>query len=395
MNEMRSLILYPFPMELDGVSIQGDMLYRGLLHHGQQAVACDREADVEKQLIYKSFKPDAVIGIGYWGDAPSIIKHPLQYGVTPVPWLNADGWVSNYHDVLNNLPLVMVTSNWVKHTYKRDGVTNKNIEVMPIGIDMQEMRPLPKDDVRIQNIREMLGIKPEQKMIMTAGGDTTSKGFQEVLQALGKIDKEFPDWVYVGKSWEQCVPYYHYKEELKIMKELGIRKKVRFLDGPLSRDFMCCLLNACDVYAAPSRIDGFGMIQVEAQACGRPVLGIESMGIADTVLHGKTGFLAKVGEEVKLTEEWVYRWQGFKKKQKIKFSEPKTFGIRADVDDLAKYLLQLLTDDQLRQKMGAAAREHVVRNFDYIKTSGDIYRLIEKKLGLNGREKATVAVRQK
>ncbi len=382
-------------MELDGVSIQGTMLHRGLLHNKHEALCCDREADVEKQLIYKSFKPDVVIGVGYWGDCPAIVEHPQHYGMTPVPWLNADGWVSNYHDILNELPLILVTSNWVKHTYKRDGVTNKNIEVMPIGIDMQEMRPLPRDDIRIEHIRKMLRIKPGQKMILTAGGDTTSKGFQEVLRALGKIDKEFHDWVYVGKSWESRTPYYHYKDELKIMKELGIRRKVRFLDGPLSRDFMCCLLNASDIYAAPSRIDGFGMIQVEAQACGRPVLGIDSMGIKDTVLHGKTGFLAKVGEEIKLKEEWVYKWQGFKKKHIVKFDEPKTMDIRADVDDLAKYLLQMLTDDELREKMGAEGRKHAVKNFDYVKTSENIYNSIEKKLGFAKEERATISVKSR
>ena len=379
---MKSLILYPYPMELDGVSIQGEMLYHGLNENGQPALRCDREADVEKELIYKSFKPDVVIGAGYWGDTPAIIDHPQHHGVTAVPWLNADGWVSNYHDILNSLPLMMVTSRWVKHTYKRDGVSAKNIKVMPIGIDMQEMRPLPKNDVRVAQIRKMLRIKPHEKMIFTAGGDTTSKGFQEVLKALGKINEEFKDWVYVGKSWECRTPYYHYRDELKIMRELGIRRKVRFFDGPLSRDFMCCALNACDVYAAPSRIDGFGMIQVEAQACGKPVIGIDNMGIKDTVIHNETGFLAKVGEEIKLDEEWVYKEQGFKKKHKIKFDEPKTFAVRADVDDLAECLLKLLTDDPLRKKMGKRGRKHVVKNFEYTHIAKRIQNLVEKTLGL-------------
>jgi glycosyltransferase involved in cell wall biosynthesis len=376
-------------MELDGVSIQGEMLYRGLREIGLQTMCCDREAKAEKELIFKTFKPKVAIGVGYWGDAPHIIKHPMEHGVTPVPWLNADGWISNYHDLLNSLPLIMATSRWVKHTYKRDGVSDKNIEVMPIGIDVQEMRPLSGDDIRVQEMRKMLNIKPHQKVIMTAGGDTTSKGFQEMLQALGKIDKEFGDWVYIGKSWEARTPYYHYKEELKMMRKFGIRKKIRFLEGPLSRDFMCALINACDIYAGPSRIDGFGMIQVEAQACGKPVLGIQSMGLLDTVVHNKTGFLAKVGEEIKLTEEWVYRDQGFRKRQLIKFDEPKTFGVRADVDDLAEHLLKLLTDDGLRERMGRQAREHAVKNFNYVKTSKDIAELIEKKLGINPAEVAS------
>ncbi len=379
---MKSLVLYPYPMELDGVSIQGAMLHRGLVENGVESLECDREADFEKEWVYKSFKPDVSIGIGYWGDTPTIIENPMHHGVTPVPWLNADGWVANYHDVLNDLPLIMVTSHWVKHTYNRDGVSNKNLEVMPIGIDMDEMSPLPKDHQSVQQIRKMLRIKPEQKMILTIGGDTTSKGFQEVLHALGKIDKEFGDWVYVGKSWECRSPYYHYKEELKIMRDLGIRRKVRFLDGPMSRNIMRALLSACDIYAAPSRIDGFGMIQVEAQACGTPVLGIDSMGIKDTVIHNKTGLLAKVGEETKLTEEWAYRWHGFKKKHKIKFDEPKTFAVKADVDDLSKHLHKMLTEDEFRAKLGTQAREHVVKNFEYRHVAKQVENLIQKKLHL-------------
>jgi len=89
----------------------------------------------------------------------------------------------------------------------------------------------------------------------------------------------------------------------------------------------------------------------------------------------------QVGEEIKLSEEWVYKHQGFKEKKKIVFDEPKTVDIRADVDDLAKYLLRMLSEDDMRDEMGRAAREHAVNNFDYLKTSSDIAQIIEKKLG--------------
>ena len=45
------------------------------------------------------------------------------------------------------------------------------------------------------------------------------------------------------------------------------------------------------------------MIQVEAMACGKPVISINKGGPAETIIHGKTGFLAGVAEEVKLNEE--------------------------------------------------------------------------------------------
>ncbi len=379
---MKSLVLYPYPMQFDGVSIQGELLYRGLLELNELTIPCDRGADMEKEWIYKSFKPDVSIGIGYWGDVPELVSHPQEYGITPVPWLNADGWVSNYHEILNSLPLIMTTSKWVKEIYHRDGVTNKNIHPMPIGIDTNQMKPLAKDHPSVKEVREMFGVEDDEKMILTMGGDTTSKGSQEILKALAAVDKEFDKWKYIGKSW-YC-PHYHRSEENKIIKEFGLPKdKIEFIEAPMSRSFMNAIINACDIYAAPSRIEGFGMIQVEAQSCAKPVVSIDAMGIKDTVVHGKTGYLAKIGEEIKLEEEWVYEDQGFPEKMKIKFDEPKTFAVRADVNELSEYLLKLLTDDSLREKMGQNGREHAVKNFHYTKVAKDVSDLIKKKLNLD------------
>jgi len=382
-NKFKSMVLYPFPTELDGVSLQGHFLHQGLKENNYSVIGCDRDASFEKEVLYKSFDPDVVIGVGFWGDTPTIIENPLEQGKQPVPWLNADGWVANYHDVLNQLPLIMVTSNWVKETYKRDGVNTDKMYPMPIGINTQQMTPIPKDDPRVIAMREVLGVKPDEKMILTIGGDTTSKGFQEVLKALGKINGEFSNWKYIGKSWEFGEPAYHYKDEQDIIEKQELPdERVHYIDGPLSRESMKILLNAADVYAAPSRIEGFGMLQVEAMSCGIPVLSIDAMGVKDTIIHNETGFLAKVGEKIELEEEWAYTHMGFEEDHKIKFDEPKTFAYRADVDELAKYLLKLLTEDELRTEMGEKAHEHVVKNFDYKKVSLDVAKLIEEKLDL-------------
>jgi glycosyltransferase involved in cell wall biosynthesis len=382
-GKFSAAVLYPYPMELDGVSIQGEFLYRGLKANGYNVKPCNRLDGFEKNFIYKVFRPDVAIGIGFWGDVPNLVMNPIENGIQPVPWLNADGWVANYHDILNSLPLIFTTSNWVKETYIRDGVNNRNMHPLPIGIDTDAMKPLPKDNPQVIKMREFLGVKPDEKLIFTAGGDTTSKGFQEILKALAKIGSDFTNWKYVGKSWEKGKPTYHYKEELEIIKGSKFPKgSVRYIDGAISRETLNVLLSAADIYAAPSRIEGFGMIQVEAMSCGTPVLSIDAMGCKDTIVNGKTGFLAKVGETVDLEEEWAYKSMGFDKKQMIVFDKPKTFAYRADVDDLAKHLLNLLADDGLRKKMGEASRQHVVRNFDYRKISLDMAKIIESKLGL-------------
>ncbi len=380
---MKPLVLYPFPVQLDGVSLQGHFLHRGLLANKVNAAECNYDSVMEKEWLYKSFKPDCVIGIGYWGNAPDLIFEPQKNNVQPVPWLNADGWVSNYHKELNELPLMFTTSRWVKEVYHRDGVTNPNIVPMPIGIDLKEMMPLASDDPKVVEMRRQLDIPEGTKVIATVGGDITSKGAQEVLQALSIVDNEFKDWVYFGKSWVNGRPFYHRQAENEIIKTNGLdKKKIRFFGGGLSRPFMNVFLNACDVYAAPSRIEGFGMVHVEAMAAGKPVIAIDAGGCRDTVVHGETGYLARVAEEVKLSEEWVYPHMGFAEKQIIKFDEPKTFGYRANVDDLAEYLLKLLTDDKLARKMGKAGRKRAEKEFDYKIVAKKIQKTIEQKLGL-------------
>jgi glycosyltransferase involved in cell wall biosynthesis len=104
---------------------------------------------------------------------------------------------------------------------------------------------------------------------------------------------------------------------------------------------------------------------MEAEACGTPVISINVGGPVDTIVHGKTGFLAEVGETIDLTEEWAYESMGFEADHKIKFDKPKTFAYRASIDDLVKYTTQLLTDDKLREEMGRNAYEHTMANFQY------------------------------
>ncbi len=380
---MKSVILYAYPPEPDGLSLQGDLLYRGFKENGEEVMPCHLSSEFQKEWTYKSFKPDVAIGVGFWSHTPDLVTHTEKFGVMPVPWLLADGWVANYHKEIASLPLVFVTSGWVKKTYERDGVDTKNFEVMHIGLETDIFKPIPKTDQKVKLIRRMLGIKNGEVMILTVGGDVTSKGAQEVLKALKIIDQEFKNWKYVCKVWGGASADDHYENEMALIEELGDSKdKVVYLEGSLSHDFMPYLLNAADIYAAPSRLEGYGMIQVEAQGCGIPVVSINEMGPKETVIHGETGFLANVGETVELIEEWAYTHMGFDEDRKIQFDKPKIFAYRANVDELADYFLKLMTNEDLRKKMGAAAREHAVRNFEYHKIAKDTTDLIKERLKL-------------
>ncbi|MBR9704550.1 glycosyltransferase family 4 protein [Candidatus Pacearchaeota archaeon] len=379
---MKSLVMYPYPVEADGQSLQGDLFYKGLLHHKKDATPCHFKDGMQKEFYLRHLKPDVAFGVGFWGNVPEVIREPLKFGVIPVPWFNADGWVANYKEEFEKLQLMFTTSAWVRSIYERDGVDVSKIIPMHIGIDTDIFKPHDNPDIKLA-LRRMCGVRDDEIMILTMGGDVTSKGAQEMFRALAQVDKEFKNWRYVCKAYpSECASNWRDMEE-KLAEELGIVDKISFIDDEFSQEFMADLINACDIYAGPSRIEGFGMIQVEAMACGKPVISIDAGGCAETILHNKTGFLAKVAQEIRLNEEWAYPSMGYSTRQIIKFDKPKTFGYRADIDDLRDYTLKLLQDADLRKKMGEAGRIHTVENLDYRVTSKKMWDITREKLGLD------------
>jgi glycosyltransferase involved in cell wall biosynthesis len=379
---MKVLVLYDYPPSPGGLATQGDLLYQGLLDLGVDAHAVHFESSQEKEWYYRWFKPDVVVGVGYWGHTPQLVLHPQRYGVQPVPWLVADGYIANYQEVLNALPLILVTSHWVKEMYVRDGINADLIEVLPVGCNTDTFIPFHKEDPKIQAVRESLGISPDQLMILTVGGDAASKGAQEVMQALAIIDSKAPDWKYVCKVWPQPRTKLQNLADLQMAMDLGIDKNVSYETNTISRNFMPYLIGACDIYAAPSRLEGFGMPQVEAGACGKPVISIKAMGMLDTLVDGETAFLANVANKIVVNEVMLGGESGYEEKHVVVFKEPRTVDYRANVQDIAQSLLTLMEQPNLREKMGKAGRERVVKNFDYRIVAKRFVQIMNERLGI-------------
>ena len=309
--------------------------------------------------------------------------HPQRYGVQTVPWLVADGYIANYLEVLNRLPLILVTSNWVKKVYVRDGLDPEKIEILPVGCDTDSFVPRDIRDPKVMAVRETLGVAPDQVMILTVGGDAASKGAQEVMQALSVIDAKAPDWKYVCKVWPQPRTERQSLQDIQLATQLGIDKNVVFTAGRVSRKFMPYLMAACDIYAAPSRLEGFGMPQVEAGACGKPVIGIKAMAMLDTLVHGQTAFLAGVAQEVRLKETTLGEDEGYEAGHRVVFKRARTADYRASVHDIASHLLSLMTDPKLREKMGQAARKRVTANYDYRVVAKRFLQIVSDRLGIS------------
>lgn len=379
---MKVLVLYDYPPSPGGLATQGDLLYKGLLELGVDVYAVNSESAQEKEWYYRWFKPDVVVGIGYWGHTPQLVLHPQRFGVQAVPWLVADGYIANYQEVLNELPLILVTSNWVKEMYVRDGISSDKIVVLPVGCDTDTFIPRAISDAKIASVRESLGVAENELFILTVGGDAASKGAQEVMQALAIIDKDAPDWKYVCKVWPQPRTLAQNLADLKMANDLGIDKKVTYATNTISRNFMPYLIGACDIYAAPSRLEGFGMPQVEAGACGKSVISIKAMGMLDTLIDGETALLARVAQKIVVNEVILGPESGYEDKHHVKFSIPRTVDYRANVQDVARDLLKLMRNKSLREKMGKAGRKRVVENFDYRVVAKRFLQIIQDKLGI-------------
>jgi glycosyltransferase involved in cell wall biosynthesis len=379
---MKILVLYDYPPAPGGLATQGDLLYHGLLAMGVDAKAAHLKSDLEKEWYYRWFKPDAVVGVGFWGDYPDIVQHPQSFGMTAVPWLLADGYVANYRQELNVLPLILVTANWVKETFVRDGIRGDHMVVLPVGCDTDAYLPRAADDPKVRAMRGILVVSPDQLLVLTVGGDAASKGGREVMAALAQVREEVPDFRYVCKVWPQPRTEVQNALDLELAQELGMKDRVSFPTHRVSRDLMPYLMAACDVYAAPSRLEGFGMPQVEAGACGKPVIGIRAMAMLDTLVDGETAFLAGVARSNTVTEAVLGPAAGYPPDTHVIFDRPRVADYRASVPDIAVALHKLLNDPALRQRMGAAGRTRAVERFDYRLVARQLVAILAEHLGM-------------
>lgn len=362
---MKILVLYNYPPAPGGLATQGDLLYKGLLEIGVEARAAHLRSDLEKEWYYRTFRPDAVVGVGFWGDVPDIVLHPRRFGMRAVPWILADGYVANYREVLDALPLILVPSDWVRETFVRDGIRGDHTVTLPVGCDTDQFTPRSQATPEVRAVRDILGVPHDELFILTVGGDAASKGGREVMEALASLGDAVPPWRYVCKVWPQDRTTVQNDLDAKLARSLGIAERVSFPTHQVSRDLMPYFLAACDIYAAPSRLEGFGMPQVEAGACGKPVIGIRAMAMLDTLVHGETAFLAGVAREISITETVLGEESGFEPNHRVVFGKPRVADYRACPVDIAAALKQLLHDADLRRRMGEAGRRRVVQRYDY------------------------------
>ena len=177
------------------------------------------------------------------------------------------------------------------------------IELLPCMVDADRFRPAPKPDFLLQRY----GLQPDQPVVLTVArlvGGTRHKGYDAVLEALPRIRQALPrvHYVLVGKGGDRP------RIEVKIA-ELGLQDCVT-LAGFVPDAELCDHYNLCDVFAMPSRGEGFGIVYLEAIACGKPALGGNQDGAIDALAQGELGALVNPTDTKAIAHTLIQILQG-------------------------------------------------------------------------------------
>ncbi|HLG72088.1 MAG TPA: glycosyltransferase [Chloroflexota bacterium] len=201
------------------------------------------------------------------------------------------------------------------------GVGAQKISVIPPGLDLNLFHPLEPGAAKHQ-----LGLEGKRVLLFVGRMDRI-KGVETLLRTASELAAADPDLrlrvLIVGGDRQVRVVDDASRELLRLralVAELGLRRVVQFV-GPKEQHDLPAYYAAADVCVVPSYAESFGMVAVEAMACGTPVVASAVGGLRSTVVDGETGFLVPSGR-------------------------PEAF---------ARRIRQLLDSPELRARLGAAA----------------------------------------
>ena len=174
---------------------------------------------------------------------------------------------------------------------------NISLNVIHRGVDTSVFNPINVTQQRIINEAERIGLPDDLPVVMLPARPSSWKGHLILLRALARLEHLQVAIVLLGAG-DFNTGYTEMLEKTSV--ELGLGANVRITTS--SRDMPAALMLA-DVVVMPSiHPEPFGRIAIEAQAMGRPVIAFDHGGARETILEGKTGWLAKPNDIDSLSE---------------------------------------------------------------------------------------------
>ncbi|GMA60888.1 N-acetyl-alpha-D-glucosaminyl L-malate synthase BshA [Alicyclobacillus fastidiosus] len=208
--------------------------------------------------------------------------------------------------------------------------TGKDIECIYNFIDTDVFRPQVG-----QKVRSSL-VNPGERVLLHVSNFRKVKRIPDVIDIFARVRQTVKArLLLVGEGPE-------YSAARQQVRDLDIVPYVEFLG---KQDEVATLVAAADVLLLPSSKESFGLVALEAMACGIPVIGSTAGGIPEVVVDGKTGFLSQVG----------------------------------DVDKMSEDTLRLLQNDELYESFSQGARRHAQAHF-HIQDKVDEYEALYRRV---------------
>jgi N-acetyl-alpha-D-glucosaminyl L-malate synthase BshA len=228
---------------------------------------------------------------------------------------------------------VTAVSRFLKEKTLTNYNINKEIEVIPTFIDVEKYKrdPATKFCARCAPGGE--------KILMHTSNFRPVKRVADVVRIFNEVQKKIPSVLVLigdGPDRSSCE---------MLCRELGIEKKVKFLGKQME---LVPILSNADLFLMPSQSESFGLSALEAMACEVPVISSSVGGLPELQVHGETGFIAEIG----------------------------------DIDRMARYAIDLLSNPSKHKLFAAAARKRAVE-FESSKIIPHYEKYYEKILGNN------------
>lgn len=201
---------------------------------------------------------------------------------------------------------------------------DRKLEIIPPGVDTDHFYPIPADEAKL-----FVGLKPDDRMVLFVGRIEPLKGVETLIRAMSSLKLQAghrPVHLAIIGGEPGASPQQMTAEMMRLQRlcdDLALDQTVVFL-GKRAQDTLQYYYSAAEVVVMPSHYESFGMVALEAMACGTPVIASEVGGLGFLVLDGETGFTVPDGEPERLYDR----------------------------------LTLLLGDQELRTRMGQAAAEY-------------------------------------
>ena len=239
-----------------------------------------------------------------------------KIGELHVNRLNYRNFEANDTNFIKQLFAKLWMSNLVKQLKRLDRFVVLTEEDKLAWPELKNVSVIPDPLSFVPTAQSTLGVK----RVIAVGRYVYQKGFDLLLQAWAKIERQCPDWMLVVYGDGDRAPYE------QMMRNLGIDTSRCLLNGPTT-DIQREYVNS-SLFVFTSRFEGFGMVLVEAMACGLPVVSFACpCGPKDIVRDGEDGFLVENG----------------------------------NIDELVQQLMKLMVDHRLRTAFARHAQQNAQR----------------------------------